>query len=463
MFNETTSDKAIINEYILEFFENDWNHNKKKSILDFFKSSNEEKSPHNIMNYLEKNIPTHKVLKIDDYDDLTYTLLSGFTIVIIDGCDFVLSIETKRALDSGIKETSIETVIKGPRDAFTENFETNIGLIRKRTKSNELWLQELVIGARSNTRIAIMFINDIADKKLVDSVIKKIDGINIDSIQGSNYVIDLITENHTVFPNYISTERPDRVTQYLLEGRVAIVVENTPFTIIVPGLFVDFLHSPEDNYMPTINASFTRIVRWLGLLITLLVPAIYVAIITYNHEAIPGPLLLNLAEQREIVPLPAIIEALAMITTFEILKEADIRLPRNIGSALSIVGALVLGDAAIQAGLVSPFMVIVIAISAISSLLVYSLDFVNGIRLWRIIFLLFASTLGLIGILIAGMFFLINLSNIKSFGIPYVAPLSPFFKDELGGAFIINQRRKFQKRSVFTASKNLKRYGGKIK
>jgi spore germination protein KA len=216
----------------------------------------------------------------------------------------------------------------------------------------------------------------------------------------------------------------------LLDGRIAIVVENTPYVIVIPALFVDFFHSPEDLYQKVLNVNVTRIIRLIAFLITVLAPGIYVTMSTYNLEAIPTKLLISFSSQRAGVPLPIILETIMMMITFEILKETDTRAPSAIGSSLSIVGALVLGQAAVTAGIVSPITVIVIAITSISGLISYSVDMVNGVRWWRLVFLVFASFVGLYGVLIAGILFNLSIASIKSFGLPYLIPFAPFYKDD---------------------------------
>ncbi len=442
IFNETLCNQQIINEFILEYF------------VETPMKSN----PENIVKYLSENIPTRKTTKINDFDTLFYNLFSGFTIILIDGEEEALSIETRFQLDSGIQEAKDEYVLKGPKDAFTENYQTNIGQIRRRIKTEKLWLKEVELGTKSKTKVGIMYISDIANTELVEQVINKIKDIEIDAIFGSNYVIETISENkRNVFPNYLSTERPDFVAMNLLDGRIAIIVENMQYVIIIPALFVDFFHSTEDLYQKSINTTYTRLIRIAALLITLLVPAIYIAITTFNQEAIPESLIVNFAAQRSGVPFPALIEAILMIITFEILRETNLRIPSTLGSALSIVGAIVLGEAAVSAGIVSPIMVIVVAITSISGLTVSSSDIINGIRWWRIIFIVLASFSGLLGVLIASILFIVNLASIKSFGIPYLAPLAPYNKDDQINAVFISNKYKFFKRNTLTAKKNLYR------
>ncbi|MDD2203281.1 MAG: spore germination protein [Bacilli bacterium] len=440
IFCESLSNRDIINKFILEYFE---------------EKNTEQKNIKDMLTFLEENIPTHKTTPLNNYDELFYNLFSGFTLISIDGYDKVLSIETKATLNSSISTAQNESTIKGPKDAFTESYQTNLGLIRKRIKTENLWLDELKIGKQSKTKIGIMYINGIVSNKLVKEIKDKISKINIDAVMDSNYIIEAITENkNNVFPNFISTERPDLVAMKLLDGRVAVIVENTQYVVIVPITFNELFQSPEDYYQKPINVNYTRIIRFIALFLTLLTPALYIAITTYNYEAIPGKILINFATQRDGVPFPTVLEALLMTLTFEILKETDTRVPSSIGSSLSIVGALVLGQAAVEAGIVSPIMVIVIAITSISGLMISYLDTTNGIRWWRLIFMFSASIVGIIGIVIAGIMFLINITSIKSFGLPYLSPVAPFNRKNLGDTLLLNNKNRLFKRNSLTAAKN---------
>jgi spore germination protein KA len=443
IFSESMADRTTINDFVLEF-------------LQEIKINGIEIT--DMYQFLESNLPTHKVVKVSNYKDLFYNLFSGFTIIIINGSSDAISIETKAKLDSGVAVAENEKVMKGPKDGFTENYQINIGLIRKRIKSESFRLEEYVIGSKSNTKVGIMYVNGIASKELVDNISNKIKNIDIDGVFDSNYIIETISSNKKdAFPIYLSTERPDLVSLHLLDGRIAIVVENTPYVIIVPALFYDFFQSPEDYYQNNWNVNFTKIIRFIALLITLLLPAIYIAISTHNFEAIPTNLLFSFATQRQGVPLPTVAEILMMIVIFEILKETDTRSPSAIGSSLSIVGTLVLGQAAVAAGIVSPITIIVVATTAICGLISYSVDIVNGIRWWRIIFIILAAGAGLYGVFIAGLIFIINISSIKSFGIPYLTPFAPLFLKEQNNGLFISNKRRFNTRSHLTAKSNTER------
>ena len=240
----------------------------------------------------------------------------------------------------------------------------------------------------------------------------------------------------------------------LLNGKIAIVVDNTPFVILMPAFFIEFFHTMDDYFQSGINATYMRIIRIIAFIITVMLPAIYIALITFNHEVLPPSLLINFAMQKEGVPFPTILEALIMNITFEILRETDIRAPSALGSALSIVGALVLGDAAVNAGLVSPIMVIVIAITAISELIFSLNDVSNAVKIWRLIFIIFASLSGMLGVFIALILLVAELSSINSFGVPFMYPTAPLDIHDQGNDIILTKKYKMSFRNKLTARKN---------
>ncbi len=437
MFFETLCDTKSINDFVLEY-------------LSYLKIN--KKRITNLFEYVKEFIPSYNVKKITTMDEIIDNLFSGFAIININ--DNFFAMEFKKQLDSGINVSENEKTIKGPKDAFTENYQTNIGLIRKRLRTEKLWLEEMKVGTKSNTKVGIMYVNDIVDLKLVEMIRDKINNILIDSIPDSNYIYDFIKNDKSIFPSVISTERPDLVSYKLLSGKVIIVVENTPYAIILPAFFYEFFHTMDDYYQNNKNAVYVRIVRMFAFFVTIMLPAIYIALITYNHEIIPPGLLINFAIQKEGVPFPTIIEALVLAITFEILRETDIRTPSTLGSALSIVGALVLGDAAVQAGLVSPIMVIVVALTAISEMIFNVTDISNAVKIWRLIFMILASISGMIGVFISIILLIAEICSINSFGVPYFYPTAPFDFADQGNDVFLTEQYKFKYRNKLTASKN---------
>ena len=403
---------------------------------------------------VRNKIPSNNLVEINDENTLYRCLYSGFTLVCVK--DKFLAFETKGSLDSGIAEASNEKVIKGPKDAFTENYQTNLGLIRKRIRSKNLKVNEHVLGTSSNTRVALMYVDNIANKDLVDKIEKKLKTMSIDYIANSNYIVENLDKDNNMMPTNIMTERPDLVSYHLMEGRIAIVVENTPQVIILPAFFVDFVRTIDDYYQNTKNVSVTRIIRFIALVISILPPGIYIALTTFNQETLPTSVLINFSIQREGVPFPSIVEAIIMWLIFEILRETDTRVPFVIGTSMSIVGALVLGQAAVEAGIISPIMIIVIAISSVSALLFNDNDMINSIRIWKLIFLLLGAFVGLYGIFIALLLFLIKICSIESYGFDYTLPNAPFNKVLQENNIILTKKYKLNKRNPFL-TKNIHR------
>lgn len=281
-------------------------------------------------------------------------------------------------------------------------------------------------------KYGILYSKDIAKKELVDDIKMKLKNIDIDGIVDSNYITELIRDSdNTNFPTVISTERPDLVSLYLLEGRVALIVENSPFILVVPAFITDFINNVEDYFQNNLNITFTKVVRYIAFFMTLFMPALYISLITFNQEAIPTPLLVSFITQRKGVPFPAFIEAILMIFSFEILREGDYRVPTVASSTLSIVGALILGEAAVSAGIVSPIMIIVIAITTISGLLFSDINMANAFRKWRLILLTFAGIAGLIGVAAGTLLLITKMCTTTSFSKAFSYPIAPFDKTSL--------------------------------
>ncbi|HJV17199.1 MAG TPA: spore germination protein, partial [Bacillales bacterium] len=298
--------------------------------------------------------------------------------------------------------------------------------IRRRIKSPNLWLETMRIGTVTQTDIGVMFIKGIADDKIVKEVKKRLTQIKIDSIVDSGYIEQLIEDQTwTPFPTTYHSERPDVICSQLLEGRVAVLVDGSPFVLTAPAVFIQFFQAPDDYYARFDISTGIRLLRLLAFFIALVGPALYIAVTTFHQEMVPTTMIIALAAQRENVPFPAFIEALVMEITFEILREAGLRLPRSVGQAVSIVGALVIGQAAVQAGFVSPVMVIVVALTAIANFSTPTFAMAISARLLRFVLMGLATMLGFYGIMIGIMFMTIHLCSLRSFGVPYMSPIAP--------------------------------------
>ena len=378
---------------------------------------------------IKNNISNIKIKEINNYQDICKYLNNGFVILLIED-DYSLALEVKKNLTRSIEKPMTETTIRGAMDSFTENIETNIGLIKRRLKTNKLWNEDMELGKYTKNKISILTIKGLTDSKIKDNIINKLNSLEIDGVTDTGTLKHLIeNETKTIFPTSITTERPDKVASSLLRGKTVIIIDNCPFVLIMPVDINDFFLSQDDKDSNYINNSLTRILRYLAFFITVLTPGIYIALTTFNQEMIPLELLTSFASQRSTVPFPAFFEALLMFVSFEILRESDYRIPNVSNSALSIVGALILGEAAVNAGIVSPIMIIIVAITAISALVVVEPELSNAIKWYRILFMLGGTTIGIFGIFIVFIIFTTNLCSINSYGKSFTMPFTPINSD----------------------------------
>ncbi|MDF2923744.1 MAG: spore germination protein [Paenibacillaceae bacterium] len=364
-------------------------------------------------------------------------LFNGYSVILVEGCNTAIGADTSGGEKRNIEEPTTQTVIRGPKESFNESLKTNLSLIRRRIKSPKLASTVMQIGTVTQTDVAVVHIEGIAQDGIVQEVMKRLEAIDTDSILEGGYIEDYIQDStFSPFPTLLNTERPDACIAGLLEGKVAIVVDGTPFVLLAPVTFPRYFQSSEDYYQRADIASFLRIIRFMSFFLSLLLPALYISITTFHQEMLPTPLLISLASQREGVPFPAFIEAIMMELTFEVLREAGVRMPRAIGPAISIVGALVLGQAAVQAGLISAAMVIVVSFTAISNFVVPYISLSISARLIRFAMMIFAGCFGLFGVMSGLMILLIHLSGLRSFGVPYLDPLSPLQLSAMKDVFI---------------------------
>lgn len=369
------------------------------------------------------------------FQDLYDSTLSGNTILLMPNSNKALSLNTKGWESRGISEPKTEAVVRGPREGFTETIRYNTALLRRKIKDHNLVMEKLVIGEVTKTTINIAYIKGIVNPALIDEIKNRLSRIKTDAILESGYIEEYIEDNpFSPFSTVANSEKPDVVAAKILEGRAAIFVDGTPFVLTVPMLFIESFQSAEDYYSRAYYTSIVRSLRFLSFLISILSPATYVALTTFHHELIPTPLLITMASAHEGIPFPSVIEVLGMGMVFEILREAGVRLPRPIGQTVSIVGALVLGEAAVTAGLVSAPVVIVIGITAIASFVTPShADVAPILRLFLTISAGFMGGFGIIFVLLAT---LIHLCTLRSFGIPYFSPLEHYSPDDLKDVFV---------------------------
>jgi spore germination protein KA len=368
----------------------------------------------------------------DTLEALINDFTRGDTALLLEGEPRALLCDTRSRLTRLPVEPDAETGIRGPRDGFVENIRANTALLRRRLHTANFWIEGLEVGGLTRTRVAIAYIKGLADEKIIGEVRSRLQGIQIDGVLESGYLEDYLHDvPWTPYPLVLRTERPDRTAGALLEGRVAILTDGTPFVLIVPTQFSMMLQGPDDYYEHPFVGSFIRVLRLLAFLISVFLPGFYVATINFHPELLPTTLFLRVSAAREGVPFPVYMEAFMMEGLFEILREAGVRLPRAIGPAISIVGALVLGDAAIRAGLVSPPMVIVVALTAIASFSAPTFSIALAARLTRFLFILVCAVFGLFGLQFGLLLFLLHLSALRSFGLPYMYPYGPLVLSDM--------------------------------
>ncbi|HWJ79776.1 MAG TPA: spore germination protein [Niallia sp.] len=374
---------------------------------------------------------------IDCVKDMVTSILEGRIVIVFRGVSQALSLSYINSEGRSVTEPTTQTVVRGPKDSFVEDVSTNINLVRKRIKNQNLRFEKYEIGNETRTSVYMGYMNGIVNEKILEETRIRLKDINISAIFESANVEELIVDKSlTVFPLALNTERPDAVATYMLEGKIAIIIDGSPFVLVVPAVLTDFFTSPEDNYQNYFMSSFVRLIRYISFMIGLIMPSAYVGVLTFHPELLPTTLLLSVIAQREDVPFPAVVEVLLMEITFEILREAGVRMPRAVGQTVSIVGALVIGQAAAEAGIISNIMVIIVAITAIANFVFPNYAFANASRLIRFVLIIVASILGLYGVLLVLVFMVAHLSSLRSFGVPYLAPVAPFIIEDQKDVFI---------------------------
>ena len=411
IFNEVLCNTMMINDFILD----DLIRLDKKGLK-----------------HIESSLPDANIIPITEKDIFSF-VNQGFAVVVTNK---LYAIEVRAYLDRGVSEASSELSITGPKDSFTENFNTNLGLIRRRIKTTKLESLDLEVGRYTKTRVAILSIKGIVKEELVTKIYEQIQKISIDGIIDCSYLKSYLEGKKTLFPAVMMSERPDRAAMALLEGKVVIITDLSPYALILPSFFIDYFHTVDDYYQKNSNTSFIRIIRLIAFFVAVLLPGLYIAVTTRNYNLVFYRLLLILKAGRTFVPFAAYIEALFMIVAFEILKESDIRMSATTGSAISILGGLILGDAAVSAGIVSPIMIIIIAISSIAALIFPSNELVNAIRFYKILILLLSACLGIYGVFLGVVFLCYKLASMKSFGFSYLSPIVPWNKYEVRDSII---------------------------
>lgn len=384
-----------------------------------------------------KVIPVSESRRVSLISDIVKNVLKGDVVFLFDGEEQGLAVSVQGTEARAIEEPSMEPVIRGPREGFVENLRTNTSLLRRRLRSAHLKVESFSIGKLSHTEVTVVYIRGIATEELVNTVRDRLNQIQIDGVLESGYLEEFITDApYSPFPQIQSTERPDVVIASLLEGKVAIITDGTPIALVLPMTFWTGLQASEDYYERSITATPIRWLRLLFTFVSLFLPSVYVSLVSYDHPALPTNLLISIASSQRQSPFPAIIETLLMEVTFEALREAGVRLPKGVGSAVTIVGGIVIGQAAVMAGFISAPVVIVVAITGIASFIIPRYNFGLAFRLLRFPLLLLSGFMGFFGIMIGIIAITIHLATLRSFGVSYLSPVAPLSLDGLKDVFL---------------------------
>ncbi|MCM3628592.1 spore germination protein [Paenibacillus glycanilyticus] len=368
---------------------------------------------------------------LQSMDTVMDKIVLGKAAIFIDGFQKVLVLEVRTLNSRSIEEPSTQNVVRGPKEGFTESADTNMSLIRRRFNNVNLRFERFELGYKTHTAVYIAYLNGDVDEHILKQVRDKLNNSHIDSLFDSAKIEELLHSKNKgviLFPTVYNSERPDAICSHMINRRIAVLVDGSPFVLIVPSLFSDFFKSPEDEYQWSLIGAFARCLRYFAFILSLIVPALYIAVTSYHQELVPTILLTSIAAQREGIPFPASIEILLMEITFEILREAGTRMPRLVGPTISIVGALVLGEAAVQAGVVSNINVIVVSMTAISGFVAPIYTFGSKVRFFRFGMIIMASVIGLYGLVLGCCLLMVQLTRIESFGVPYVSLFSRWDK-----------------------------------
>ncbi len=404
-------------------------------------------------------MPFYDTQKAIDLEEIKHWILASKMVLLVDGCPSGLMIDAENRPQRPISEPIVEPTVLGPHDGFVENIRVNTALIRSRLGDAMLKSEDYIIGRRTSTPVTLMYVADIANPGIIEEARRRISRIDIDGVLDSSYIKEMIQDRvFTVFPLIKGTERPDIVVADLLEGRFALVVDGSPQVLTAPSIFIEFLQATDDYYINPMVVWFIRSLRYLAIFIATNLVGLYVALITYHQEMIPIPLVFSIAGTREIVPFPVFFDALFLLIVFELLWESSIRLPRVVGAAINIVGALILGEAAVQSSLVSPTLVIVIAVTAVANFALGSgYDLALAVRIIRLAILAAGGILGFYGIALVSLFFLLHMAGLRSFGVPYFEPLAPLISKEMKDTIYRAPHWDFNERPALIAGKDTTR------
>ncbi|WP_216827728.1 spore germination protein [Alkalihalobacterium elongatum] len=394
----------------------------------------------------KKYFSSHECFLIEHEHEVVWYVLLGYAVIFLEGLSYALAINVVTTQERDISISETQTIVRGPQHSFTESINTNVSLIRRTVKNPSLKFESFTVGTETKTTVYLGYIKNIANTDLVNEARRRVSEANINAIYDSGNLEEIISDTTlTPFPLTYHTDRPDTISSHLMDGKFVLLVDGSPYVVSAPVVFVDFFQVSEDYYQKYMMTSFIRLIRYISFFLALCLPAIYIALTTFHHGLIPTDLLISIQAQREGVPFPAVLELLLMEITFEILREAGVRMPRVVGQTVSIVGALVIGQAAVEAGVVSNFLVIIVALTAMAGFVSPIYSFANSVRLLRFGLIFITAALGMFGTLVGLLAILLHLISLRSFGVPYFAPLGPFIIEDQKDVFV---RLPFQKTNL---------------
>ena len=445
VFIDGLTDRAVISDNILQ-------------PLMLFSNLEIKEEPSDMGNFIyNRLIPFNQIKIVETYDEVVNGVNFGGCAVFVDGMGFSYLADTKKWEHRSIDAPKSESVIRGPQEAFNEQIRANTALLRKILKDKDLTIQSILVGKRSNTPCAVMYIKDIANDSLVHEVLKRVKSIKVDYIFDSGELEQLIEDStFLAAPQIFATERPDRVAMMLAQGNVAVALDGSPYVLVMPATVTEFLHTTEDSNIRFPYVNFIRIIRIIGVAIALLLPGLYIAVTNFHQEMIPTNLLFAIEAARENVPFPSVVEILLMEFSFELIREAGIRVPGAIGSTIGIVGGLILGQAAVSANLVSPIMIIIVAITALGSFSIPSFSMSFSIRLIRFAYIVFGAVAGFFGIALGLVINALLLAASKSFGVPFLVPFGPVTQGKYSDKLSRHPIWKQEKRPDYLNTKDIK-------
>lgn len=416
------------------------------------------KEEFNQIDDVKEILPLTDIQISEGLEEKEQKLFNGYVLLTLDNDERFCYFSAQKKVGRNISLPEVEFSVVGPKEAFIESLDQNLNLVRKRIPVKELVIEEMTIGTLSKTRVALLYMEHIANDENINTARQRLKDIEVDQITDSTFVSQMISDDqNSLLPQFLDTERPDRVVASLCEGKIAIIVDGSPHAIMGPSTFIEFFSSFEDYFLNWLTATFFRIIRVFAVLFSLLMTPIYVAILTYHYELIPRDLLSSLVASRRLVPFPPILEAIFLELTIELLREAGARLPTKVGQTIGIVGGIVIGTASVEAGLTSNVLLIIIALSALASFTTPIYRMGNTIRLMRFPFLILAELWGLVGILLGFCFLLTHLIRLTSLGRPYLEPFYPPRVKDFKDSFIRLPFSKQGKRPLFLQTKQQER------